>query len=277
MLFKNFFDDLPKTGAPSEESSEILSDEVEVLEDIEMVGVYSDIGSRPSQQDSYGMARCKDGFFAVVADGMGGLQDGEKVSKLIVHSMVKDVKNMEQFTDHRKLYEMLSHANFAVNQMLGPDKLYKSGSTVVATLIEGDCFSWVSVGDSHIYLYRNGQLILLNREHVYETELYVQAVNGRISFSDIHTDPQREGLTSFVGMGELRYIDGSYEPIPVCKGDRLLLMSDGIYGTISCDRMQEILRQEGDVQKVADRIGNEVVAINKSGQDNMTVLVVELA
>lgn len=277
MMFKKIFDTLPKTGAPKDSVSEEPKEEVRVIEKLKEVGMFSNIGSRPNQQDSYGVIGCGDGIFAIVADGMGGLQDGEKVSQLIVKSMVEDSKNPEQFTDNRKLFQMLSRANRAVNEMLGPDNLYKSGSTVVAALIDKEVFSWISVGDSHIYLYRNNQLILLNREHVYETELYVQAVNGRIAFSDIHTDPQREGLTSFIGMGELRYVDGSYNSMPICKGDRLLLMSDGIYGTISVERMQEILNQDKDVQTTADLIGNEVVAMNRPGQDNMTLLVVELS
>ena len=144
------------------------------------VGKVHNIGRRSGQQDSLGMTSFDGGTLAIVADGMGGLSDGDRVSQQIVMTMLQDSTILKPGRTENCLYEMIAHANREINQMLGPENQYKSGSTVIAALIEPDGFQWATVGDSHIYLYRGNQLLLLNREHVYEAELMQMAVNGRI-------------------------------------------------------------------------------------------------
>lgn len=124
-----------------------------------IVGKLHNIGSRGSQQDSLGVVDMQDAVFAVVADGMGGLSDGDKVSQKIVLTMMQDADRSKMAPrDDTLLYQMISHANSEVNRMLGRSKQYESGSTVIAVLAERDRFQWVSVGDSRIYLFRGGSL-----------------------------------------------------------------------------------------------------------------------
>ena len=81
-------------------------------------------------------------------------------------------------------------------------------------LIRGNLFSWISVGDSRICLYRSGQLLQLNREHDFKQQLILQAVNGEIPLQDVYTDKRSGRLVSFLGMGQLEQIDLPVEPLP---------------------------------------------------------------
>ncbi|MGN0389846.1 MAG: PP2C family protein-serine/threonine phosphatase, partial [Wujia sp.] len=148
--------------------------------------------------------------------------------------------------------------------------------TVIAALIEPDGFQWATVGDSHIYLYRGNQLLLLNREHIYEAELLQMAVNGRISFQSVKTDKSRSGLTSFIGMGELKYIDGSTKKLTYQTGDWLLLMSDGVFNTLSEAEICRIVQESACAEEAADRMEQAVLAKQNPKQDNFTAILLEL-
>ncbi len=242
---------------------------------VAQVGKVHHIGKRKSQQDSFGVTPAGDGVFAVVADGMGGLADGDKVSQKIVMTMLQDAAKVRPGQQENILFEAVAHVNREVNAMLGSAGQYKSGSTLVAVLAGKDGLHWISVGDSRIYLYRNRHLIQLNQEHNYETELLIQAVNGEISFEEARMHPKRQGLTSFIGMGELKYVDGSRRRIALERGDKLLLMSDGVYNTLPEEEMGRILEEAGDVQAAAAAFESRILECQKPKQDNFTAVILE--
>ncbi len=246
-------------------------------------GVIQNPGARSEQQDSCGVQEYPGGILAVVADGMGGLKDGDKVSRQIVMTMLRDAEKLTGANSAQQLYPMLAHALSGVNTLLGdPGKFggnsYSSGSTVVAVLAEYDRMQWISVGDSRIYLWRGGTLLQLNREHNYRSELFHNAVNNRISFQDIlNTDEKMKvKLTSFVGMGALKYLDGSMRPAAAVAGDKLLVMSDGVYNTVSEDELAAILNEFPDPQAAADAIKAKIVERALPKQDNFTAVIVEI-
>lgn len=239
------------------------------------VGKLHNIGKREQQKDSLGVADTADGVFAVIADGMGGLSDGDKVSQKIVMTMLQDAAPMPGDGRTPGLFEMVAHANEEVNRMLGVQNQYQSGSTVVAVMACPESFTWVSVGDSRICLYRNGRLIQLNREHTYEAELLQQAVNQEISFEEARRHPKRRGLTSFIGMGKLKYIDGSARGVPVQEGDMLLLMSDGVFHTLSEQEICDIIQSCGDCRQAAAAMEKRILEYQKPKQDNFTAIILE--
>lgn len=240
------------------------------------IGKLHNIGRRKDQQDSFGIMPTPGGQFAVVADGMGGLSGGDRVSQQVVMSMLQDASALGGGADGNVLFEMVAHANSIVNSMLGAADAYVSGSTVVAVLVEYDCFHWVSVGDSRICLYRNGRLIQLNREHTYEAELMVQAVNGEISFEEAAANPKRAGLTSFIGMGELKYIDGSHRGVQIQRGDRLLLMTDGVFNTLTEEDICRILGEAGCAENAASAMQERILSYGRENQDNFTAVIIDL-
>lgn len=240
------------------------------------VGKVHNIGRRNSQQDSLGVAEYKDGILAVVADGMGGLSDGDKVSQRIVLTMLQDSTGLVGGSTEGALYQMVAHVNCEVNRMLGVSDRYKSGSTLIAVLVEAGSFQWVSVGDSRIYLYRGGELLQINREHVYAADLLQKAVNQEIAFEEIAQNPQKKSVSSFIGMGELKYIDGSMRPVRTVPGDRLLLMSDGVFNTLSEQEICDVLIQEKEAKNAARMLEEQVLARQNGKQDNFTAIILDI-
>ena len=239
------------------------------------IGKIHDIGRRDYQQDSFGQTAVlrNTGILAVLADGMGGLSGGERVSQKIVMEALTFGSTLQANQVPTALPGMVAGINRAVNQMLGPKGLYTSGSTVVSALITGNALRWISVGDSRVYLYRDGQLSQLSRDHDLLQDWMPDILEGKRSMAEALRDPNGRKLTSFIGMGELRHVDYNRTPIPLLPGDRVLLMSDGVYGTVSDAEMAAILRECGSVQLAASHIGQRIMGAALPYQDNYTLIV----
>ena len=238
--------------------------------------VHQHIGARKDQQDSYGVsdlnAYGSNGVLAVVADGMGGLANGAAVSSTLVHSLLayfRQTTGKESTAD--MMLDMVTQANDQINRMLQGAE--RSGSTLVSAIIRDGRLHFLTVGDSRIYLYRKGALLQLNREHIYQEELALKAVNHIVPLQQVTGDRQAHALTSFLGIGRLTHIDRNYESIKLEAGDRLLLASDGVFGTLSEKDMETALRN--NLNQAAELIGQKILKANLPYQDNNTALVLE--
>lgn len=237
------------------------------------IGQLHNIGARPYQEDSSGVSRLDDGVLAVVADGMGGLSGGDKVSQKIVYTMLSYGDQLRPGYIDGALERMVHGTNEAVNAMLGPEGLYKSGSTLLAVLARNGRFHWITVGDSHIYYFHDGKLVQLNEEHNRGTELLHQAARGEITYEEAKNDPKKSGLTSFIGMGRLKYIDKSVDSIPISKGDRIMLSTDGVFNALPDQTIEAVLKQYPDVQAAADEMERLVIQRANPRQDNFTAVI----
>ena len=236
-------------------------------------GKLHDQGAREYQQDSFGVSDEKTfsatGLLAVIADGMGGLADGDRVSAALVETALDGfMYSQGQGTPEQVL---LTLTQWGVNRLLGPENYRKSGSTLVMGLIRGDLFSWISVGDSRICLYRNGQLLQLNREHDFKQKLILQAVNGEIPLQEVYTDKRSGGLISFLGMGQLEYIDLPVEPLRLLPGDKLVLMTDGVYNALKDSEIITALALDEDAAPEALHRAIQEKAFQD--QDNYTAVI----
>jgi len=125
------------------------------------------------------------------------------------------------------------------------------------------------VGDSHLYLFHEGMLTQLSTDHVYATELDEAVREGRLSQAEADCHPERRSLTSYVGVASLTEIDVGTGELQV--GDRLLLCSDGLYGSLSNAEMASELR--GDPQPAAEVLITQALAKRHAHQDNLTAVV----
>lgn len=244
------------------------------------IGKLHEQGERSGQQDCFGVSDESliqtRGLLAVVADGMGGLSDGDKVSTAAVESILDNfVLYQGKCTPEQQLLMLTQYAVGSVNELLGPDGFSKSGSTLVMGLLRESAFSFLSIGDSRICLYRHGILMQLNREHIYKNKLALDAVNGEIALPDVYSDTRGSGLISFLGMEKLQYIDFPAEPVRLFSGDKLLLMSDGVYNALDNDEIRKCL--EAAPEEAAEQIRKAIQEKGYTNQDNYTAVIIGCA
>lgn len=236
----------------------------------------SALGERPQQQDSWAVSDWQDeelvrerGILLTMADGMGGLDHGDAVSTLLVEELQKAFRQREvDAAPDAWLLELLGQANRAVNRFLR-DKT-PGGSTLIMALVLGDELFHLSVGDSRLYLARGKGLVLLNREQSYGVKLDLMLVKGILPAAELAGHPQRRALTSYVGMGDLEGLDRNTIPLHLQEGDTLLLLSDGVFGTLTEEEICACLSD--DVEQSAARLERSVAERRRPRQDNFTAV-----
>lgn len=240
------------------------------------VGKAHGIGRRSSQQDSFSVTPEENygeaGVFAVVADGMGGLKDGDKVSQMAVMSAMEYYLGASGY-GMEKIVQILSGAKAGVDNLIDRGEVEKSGTTLLLGLLQDGMFHYASVGDSRICLYRGGELINLNREHTYLNDLLKRVVNGELSIQEATSDREAQCITSYMGMGSLKKIDLPDAPVPALPGDKFLLMSDGVYNALSLKELTLALQHPAD--EAASAIESFINTKNYPNQDNYTVVILE--
>ena len=243
------------------------------------------IGARAEQQDAFGFHGFGDqefaahgGLLAVLADGMGGLQQGRTAAQTAVSTLLQTYAEKapeESIPD--ALHRALRAANTAVHQLaITSDGEGQVGTTLVAAVAHADGTHWVAVGDSRLYGYRADTdcLSLLSHEHNYAAILQAQVTAGVLDQADADLNPDRAALTSFLGLAEIPAIDAGTQPVPLGAGDRLLLCSDGVHGTLSDEDLRQLIRQPA--QQAADAMIASVKAVDKPNHDNATIAILGL-
>lgn len=242
------------------------------------VAVISEQGARESQQDSCGVSAPElmptHGFLAVLADGMGGLEDGDMVSRAAVGTMLDVFPCTDAYSEPElAMTEMLRRTNERINELLGPERLGECGSTLAAVLIRGERLYFASIGDSRIVLLHGGALYTLNREHDLKSELLRLAINGEGSAYEAFHSEERGALTSYLGMGRLRQVDMCSHPVRLYAGDTVAVMSDGVYNALDDEAIAAALSLPAGeaVRALADAISARALP----RQDNYSAVVIK--
>jgi serine/threonine protein phosphatase PrpC len=228
--------------------------------------VISDIGLvRETNEDSY---ICDPPHLFIVADGMGGHVAGEIASKLAVSTVTGYIQehvgkdNLEVL-----LKEAITQANTSIYQMaLSKEEFSGMGTTVTASYVDGETIYWGHVGDSRIYLLRNGKLHQITSDHSLVWEL-VQS--GNITKDEAYVHPKRNMLTRAVGTSCLITVDTGL--VHWKPGDIVLMCTDGLTNMVSeqeiCTLMQ---RDDCDIISSVKQLVTQ--AKGAGGFDNITVI-----
>jgi protein phosphatase len=140
------------------------------------------------------------------------------------------------------------------------------GTTVVAALLDRDRLAVGHVGDSRLYLLRDGQLRAMTRDDSWAAVL---AEDPSVDPAAIRHHPLRNALTNVVGIRPKTVVHIVEERL--ADGDWLLLTTDGVHGTLEDERMERLMRQGNDLRDLATTIVSAALA--RGSRDNCTALV----
>src|SRR5580704_16089848 len=241
----------------------------------------TDVGRlRDHNEDNYLVDRKMSLF--VVADGMGGHAAGEVASALavrIIHEELRRDRDMIEVAgaQSRGARTILGLLEQAVQKACGriheearvdPQKR-GMGTTLSCVLFSGSHGFIAHVGDSRIYLLREGRIQQLTEDHTVYNELVKR---GKLSKEQIERVAQKNAITRAVGVYERVEVDTL--TIEVLPGDQFLLASDGLHGYIAHQAELEPYFDEADPQAATD--GLIELANKKGGKDNITAVLVRL-
>ena len=225
----------------------------------------SDTGRvRLNNEDSYHA----DGRVFIVADGMGGHRAGEVASAVAIEEFLRYERERRGEEPLQRLRGGISAANRALYGMVRGDPVLEGmGTTFTAALVEGGVYLG-HVGDSRAYLWRGGELRVLTSDHTLVERMVRE---GFISPGEALVHPQRNIILRALGVSEKLEVD--LRSLDVLAGDRLLLCSDGLTGSLGDAELQSIISRYGDVEERCRRLVD--AANQRGGMDNITVIMVD--
>lgn len=237
-------------------------------------------GTRGYQEDAFLITHLTDAdgnpaALVIVADGMGGHAAGNVASNMAVQAFNKHVSsNYPSDNLSQVLRECVEQANNSIKETVAETPaLAGMGCTMVAAILEGDKMTWASVGDSHVYLIRNKELIKKNDDHSYGGFLDRMAAAGT-------PVEQEEGLSRNMLMSalmgeDINEVDVPDEGFQLEPGDRLLICSDGM-DTLSAGKIIQYSEWSESTKECADALMQAVEDVGMPKQDNTTAVVVNV-
>ncbi|WP_022881878.1 Stp1/IreP family PP2C-type Ser/Thr phosphatase [Gryllotalpicola ginsengisoli] len=208
----------------------------------------------------------------LVADGMGGHAGGD-VASAIATNYIKQVDR--EYDDPEVARETLKNALLEANTRLAETvyehpELTGMGTTVSALIRVGDYVALAHIGDSRIYLWRDGELSQISTDHTFVQRL---VDTGRITEEEALVHPRRSVLMRVLGDVDAHPEVDSWI-LETKPGDRWLLCSDGLSGFVKKEQIARALGSQASPKTVADRLLK--ASLDAGAPDNVTVIVVDI-
>ena len=234
----------------------------------------------------------------IVADGMGGHMAGEKAAELTIQVIRRELRDLfmphdpsatvvlsqeelradagatvklSETSVEEKVRAAIQLANSRVRGLAHhkPAEAADTGSTVTMAVVQGATAIIANVGDSRTYLFRQGRLKPLTRDHSLVASLVAA---GQLTPDEIYTHPQRNMI--YRSLGQKPSVDVDLFRQRLQPGDRLLLCSDGLWEMVRDPQIAAVLRGAENPSLACRRLVK--AANDNGGEDNIGVVVVHV-
>ena len=229
------------------------------------IGLYRECNEDACLYDYFGE---KDGYI-VVCDGMGGASGGKVASNACATAVSEAIKKgyrprMTVKAAKNLLESAITKANYQVYQKAQSDPyLHGMGTTIVAAIILKNIAVIAYVGDSRAYALNSQGIIQLTKDH---SLVQLMLDEGKITEEEAKTHPDRNIITRAVGV--VNFVDVDFEIVDFGVGDKLLLCTDGLSGSVEDNELIEIINNDinSSTEKLVER------ALQNGSKDNITVV-----
>jgi protein phosphatase len=243
----------------------------------------TDPGPVRDRNEDYFSVDVEAGLF-LVADGMGGHASGEVASAIAVETVREillngddpeetdlDLKVVDPQEEIReRLRYSMNQASLRIRKVARENPAHRGmGTTLAVLLVEGDVAHLGHVGDSRIYLFREGRLLRLTRDH---TVVQQEIDAGRLTPELARVVHFKNVLTQSIGYHGPVEPDTSTRPLR--QGDTFVICSDGLTDPLDDDAIGDVCRSCRP-EDLADELVRH--ALERGGDDNVTVVVLHVA
>ncbi len=234
---------------------------------------------RSSNQDSFCALLAPDAplgsdALLAVADGMGGRPAGDVASAMAIEKLLSRLQDASQqkVMDDGERAGLLGEAMHALNrdvfQAADSPETRGMGTTLTVAMVAASSLVIGHVGDSRVYLLRQGQFHQVSADHNWASE---QMRRGKLAPDAAHTHPGRNLLTRAIGTSP--HVEVDVLVLSLQKGDTVLLCSDGLHGLVADEEISRVLREQTP-QEAAKTLVDK--ANEQGGSDNATVVIARM-
>ena len=236
------------------------------------VGAVSEIGQREQNQDSMTAFSSAFGAVYLIADGMGGHHGGAEASRMAAEEFNRHLLAAPASAPARDAVTLairLANIEILEKGKSGNPDFEGMGSTVVIALVRQNGshleLTTAHIGDSRVYLHRDGKLMQLTKDH---TQVQWLIDSHAIDEAAARTHPDASVLTRALGHTTDLKVDVS-DPTPLREGDAILLCSDGLSGFASPEEINRAILKNPDASECANQLVR--LALDAGSNDNITV------
>ncbi len=210
------------------------------------------------------------GYLFAVADGMGGYAGGEVASELAITTLFEQYYNAPSKNDIADdLIDAIRQANFQVHETSNTSGRTGMGTTLTLVLVKGNRGIFGNVGDSRVYLVRQGIPERVTHDHSLVQE---QIDVGAITPEQAERSHMRNYITRAIGHRDI--VESDLFERELLAGDVILLCSDGLHGQVKEIEMGTIVGASDDLEEAARQLVN--LANERGGPDNISVMLVRI-
>ncbi len=228
---------------------------------------------RKSNEDAIGLS--VPGLY-VLADGMGGYEGGQIASTLAVETVTAYwTQKAEDKATEDLLKEAILRANEAILARKKEEEgLCSMGTTLLVAALSGNQLFWAHVGDSRLYMWKEGVLSQITVDHSYVMELVEQ---GKLTKEAMRFHPRKNEITRAVGIDSLLKVDTGH--LPAEEGSLFLLCSDGLTGMISDEDIHALVTASPrDSEEALEALGKALMekVYEAGARDNVSFILVQI-
>ena len=238
-------------------------------------GQISLTGDREDNQDRVSVSGDEHAFLAIVADGMGGHAEGARAAEVAIESCLKAFNLTEHPIEDPRgfLQHLIGKANDDVNELgAGLPVELMPRTTLAVALLQGAEVHWAHVGDSRVYLIRNGAVLDRTRDHSH-VEILLQ--EGLITEDEIAHHPLRNFVESCLGGGShlpAMNVSGSHA---LQDRDIVLLCSDGLWGGLDDEELASFIHADDvPITRKLKEVCEQAITASFPNADNTTAAAV---
>ena len=223
---------------------------------------------RKSNEDRYLIKKLKDeSVLIAVADGLGGDVAGDYAAEIIREKLV-DLNNISRKNEQLELDQLARAIDRTIyTKSQENNALEGMGSTLIGVLLRDRIAYWVHVGDSRLYLFRNGTLTQVTEDQTLARFLLEE---GEITAEQLPTHYSRHVMDQCVGCG---YAEPETGRLKFHAGDLLVLSTDGLHREIPENTLNLILNTDTNLEIKARALVK--AALDAGGKDNITVVMAQ--
>ena len=246
-----------------------------------VIASLTDQGGRERNEDSLGDWSSERLYYCVVADGAGGHGGGDTASRIVVDSVLADLRYLtvaELPPTGERLVSALAHANENIleEQTHGSSTVKDMRSTAVLLAIDRErcTAAWAHCGDTRLYCFRGGKIEVQTRDHSMVQEM----VDARLlTAADMRHHPRRNVLFSALGTRDSLDIAGLEGTIALLDRDAFLICTDGLWEYVDETFMLDTLAHVATPAAWLDAMVDRVRATARTNHDNFSALAVWIA
>lgn len=242
-----------------------------------LIATRIELGARISQQDAIYYKQKENEVFGIVCDGMGGLDQGEIASNLVVNTLAHAYEKKESTQNISDFYvDMIDILDEKVYCLHNEDQeKAHAGTTLCSIAIKDNQLNWLSIGDSRCYIIRGDEIVPVTRDHNFK--LILDQKRNLLSLEEYEKQKKyQDALISYIGIGGIELFDCNKKPFILEKDDYVLVTSDGLYKVLDDEIILSIIKKATSLEKACDELCKQTKEIANDKQDNTSFILLKI-